>query len=110
MAEQEQVNGNAPWWTSQIRWAVQTVGVSGVVLAAFMYGGYRLMSRGIEVVEPRLERLTNAAVDTMADQTATMKQIVKTQDRQSQLIEGLHTKVDGVSTRIEKIEGKLETK
>lgn len=105
-----EVDKNAPWWSSQIRWAVQTVGISGVILGAFMYGGYRLMSQGIAVVEPRLERVTNATIDHMAEQTATTKQISETMKAQYTLIEGLHDKVDGVSVRLERVETKLDNK
>ena len=121
----EEVNDkNAPWWTSQLRWAVQTVGVSGVILGAFMYGGYRLTTRGIDAVVPQLQRVGDAAITHMSRQTETTEQIAETQKQQIEnqklsiellqgqgnLIEGLHTKVDGVSTRLEKVESKLDHK
>lgn len=122
MAEADQFdNKNAPWWTSQLRWAVQTVGISGVILGAFMWGGYSLMTRGIDAVVPQLNRVGEAAITHMSKQTETTQQISETQKKQvenqlltiellngqGKMIEGLHSKIDGVSTRLEKVEGKL---
>lgn len=104
------IEDKAKFWTVQLKSVVQTVGISGVILGMVMYGGYGIMMRVIDVVEPKLERVTSATVDHMAEQTATTKQISQTMKQQSELIQGLHTKVDGVSSRIERIEIKLDSR
>lgn len=115
---------NAPWWAAYARWAVQTIGIPGILLCGFMAGGYMITTHVIDSITPTIKDVGAAAVEHMRKQTETTEQISRTQESQvenqrlqidllqgqGKMIEGLHSKIDGVSTRLEKVEGRLGTK
>lgn len=106
------IEDKANFWVTLLRGSVQAIGVSGVILLGVLF----VVWRGVNVVEPKLERVTNAAIENIAGQaesnrrtTVVLEEQAQTQRQQVQLIEGLHDKVDGAIGRLERIETKVDS-
>lgn len=56
------------YWAQQIDWAIKTVGVSGVLLAALLYGIYAIAIYTIDTFKPAADRVVNEHIQFLHKQ------------------------------------------
>jgi hypothetical protein len=110
-----QVTGDQKiYWAEQIEWAVKTIGISGVLLCALLYGIYQITLRGIEFVAPQLDRIVESHSQFLASEIesrrkmqTSLEQLVHISGQQSELIaqtsqqlQALHKRLDGIEAQL----------
>lgn len=101
-------NEQKSYWMQQAEWAVKTVGVSGVILGVLLWGGYRVVMRCLDLVEPKLERVTEAHIKYLATETENgrknqqnLEKLIDINGQVVELVKGVHERLDTLEEKLE---------